>query len=753
MLKLISFSVSLLCLLHTATCRAEQTWESFSQPGRFTTAACASNGFIYVTTEDRGLWCGDLSADLSKDSNWKQVALNEWANTGDSYRMALYAVCPDRFGNIWTGTLNQGVSVGDQSGGWKTFGIMEGCPGLRVSDVRCCPKNGDIWIASSSGLAVHSPSDSRWSPVRQVEGVPSCICFDDAGSVYVGTQCNGVFIADAPNYSIWRNAGGPDRPGVIPFGSGLPTSQINHLLAASDGTVYAATNAGLASSRDRGRTWSYIRGRDYADKVRGLLGGPPKNWKPYDSMSKLLPEDCVTSIEEDGGLLLLGFKDRGMMTKNMKTGETLLLNKENGLLPDNFVKAVLPTGDGRPFICTYGGGLVRLKTPLFKASGVRKAGHAVQDAQFPMPAEPPTEKEVDAMISRASSAPALRQQAASLPGDWWTQGHRLGRPYGKIGLVMFGYCSPYDAHEGEICYHRYMGGNHQPGDSIRAWIQWKFTNNPRCLEIPIHIFANEVGAGKARPEEDSTETEIDDHGESGYARSFDGPHNMIDIFVPAGWHVVSLYFYNKDGQEGDNRTRDYMVYVKESAGPPSDRYYMTPEEQIAFDRRPVLARSRVIDFWGGVYARFAVKGPGWHTFQVNRNYSLNAIVCAAFLDPVEQGSGLPELETPATHASGINAKADRLFDLLQQARARNPSWYAWEGSEMLAALARHYRQRGASVVLGGEVDRKLVERLAVCFRDLHLFESWEKAFSVVGAQSPREKCLQLRSQLCNGNGQ
>jgi hypothetical protein len=227
---------------------------------------------------------------------------------------------------------------------------------------------------------------------------------------------------------------------------------------------------------------------------------------------------------------------------------------------------------------------------------------------------------------------------------------------------------------------------------------------------------------------------------------------MIDIFIPKGWHSVSLYFLNKDGHDGDNRTRDYIVLVKESPGPPSDRYFMTPEEQAAFDRRPVLTRSRVIDFWGGVYARFLVRGAGWHTFQINRNYSLNSVVCAAFLDPVEQSSGLPELDepAPATQVSGINAKADKLFDLLQQVKLRNPSWYAWEGSEMLAALARHYSQRGASALRNSEVDSKLIERLAVCYRDLQLFESWEKAFSVVGAQSPRERCLNLRSQLCNG---
>ena len=83
----------------------------------------------------------------------------------------------------------------------------------------------------------------------------------------------------ADGYRQWQVSTGPDKLPTQPFGPGLPTNLINDMLVARDGTVYAATTAGLAWSSDKGITWQYVRGWNWADKVRNSYGGPPKRWR------------------------------------------------------------------------------------------------------------------------------------------------------------------------------------------------------------------------------------------------------------------------------------------------------------------------------------------------------------------------------------------------------------------------------------------------------------------------------------------
>jgi hypothetical protein len=99
-----------------------------------------------------------------------------------------------------------------------------------------------------------------------------------------------------------------------PCGEGLPSNQINALLAGSDGTIWAGTSAGLAWSRDDGTTWNFLRGRDYGDKMRGLLTGPPHGWKELARIrfGELLPEDHVSLLTEDAtGTIWIGTSSLG----------------------------------------------------------------------------------------------------------------------------------------------------------------------------------------------------------------------------------------------------------------------------------------------------------------------------------------------------------------------------------------------------------------------------------------------------------
>jgi len=107
----------------------------------------------------------------------------------------------------------------------------------------------------------------------------NAIAFDADGNLYVGTQCDGLAIAQAAdNYTTWRVITGPDRMSTVPRGEGLPTNLINDVLVTRDGTLFVATMLGVAESRDRDRTLTYSRGADWSAKVRGLYGGPSPGW-------------------------------------------------------------------------------------------------------------------------------------------------------------------------------------------------------------------------------------------------------------------------------------------------------------------------------------------------------------------------------------------------------------------------------------------------------------------------------------------
>lgn len=79
------------------------------------------------------------------------------------------------------------------------------------------------------------------------------------------------------------------------------------------------------------------------------------------------------------------------------------------------------------------------------------------------------------------------------------------------------------------------------------------------------------------------QAEWDDHGEA-YSRTHEGPDLYCTLKVPAVIFFLSLYDFNKDGHDGANRCRDYVVSVR----PHDPKLGMF--EIDAFARQPELAR-------------------------------------------------------------------------------------------------------------------------------------------------------------------
>lgn len=154
------------------------------------------------------------------------------------------------------------------------------------------------------------------------------------------------------------------------------------------------------------------------------------------------------------------------------------------------------------------------------------------------------------------------------------------------------------------------------------------------------------------------EAERDDHGET-YTAEHQGPDLWVSVGVPDGVHQLSLYFFNKDGHDGANRWRDYNVEIRavQETLPPwpsplpgktTDAGYAQAFKKMFVDywdkryelcrraeKQPVLAASRVVNFRGGVYKNFVVRGPAKYWIKIDRDYSFNTLLQAVFLQRLD----------------------------------------------------------------------------------------------------------------------
>ncbi|MDY0176794.1 MAG: hypothetical protein RBT25_07870 [Lentisphaeria bacterium] len=134
-----------------------------------------------------------------------------------------------------------------------------------------------------------------------------------------------------------------------------------------------------------------------------------------------------------------------------------------------------------------------------------------------------------------------------------------------------------------------------PKEKSRLWVTRLRDEDPVALWNPH--------------EKSHTSANRDDYGEQ-YPLG-NGPDLLMSCEIPAGRHVLALYFAN-----------DYNYYESQRA------YTISVTDA---DRR-LLCLAPVRDFGGGLYKRFAVQGPARLEFRIWRNMSINVILTGVFLD-------------------------------------------------------------------------------------------------------------------------
>jgi hypothetical protein len=398
--------------------------------------------------------------------------------------------------------------------------------------------------------------------------------------------------------------------------------------------------------------------------VKGLYGGAPKDWQQASAqeMAQLLPEDHITCLAEDPatGMILFGTRLKGIGVfdplQEQYVGDLNSYWKTN----DRFIRAIVPLSDRRVSFGCYLGGFTTIDpkkqlTSLAKKSGLVKSNRQTSNRQIntvatknfpPLPSviKPLSIEEIKAMQAKLESLnePLPTPYAGYLGEDWKTQGDWLGRTT-KNWAIMCAAVSPLDRHV-LMCgdYYRvesFIGPNATPDDTIRRWCHWIKTNNPSSLWDPLNGYRRQA--------------EWDDHGEA-YPLSKDGPDMWYLLEIRnKGMFRIGMYFFNKDGHAGMNRLRDYLIEVY-----PSPRQWTVKDfyedwknhsleaEKIAWSQPP-LTRTRMRDFWGGVYKQVLVAGPGNYYVKIDRNYSFNTILSAVIVERLqgepthEESIGIP----------------------------------------------------------------------------------------------------------------
>lgn len=247
--------------------------------------------------------------------------------------------------------------------------------------------------------------------------------------------------------------------------------------------------------------------------------------------------------------------------------------------------------------------------------------------------------------------------------------------YGRYWACLFACCAPEDYVWGpgsQILDHQdFIGPHHAKGDSIRYWVQWLATTRNRVLELPEVYLDSRVVKSLTSWSVNRRESEIDDHGET-YPTTWQGPDINVALHIPKGEYNLSLYDFNKDGHHGANRSRDYLISAEALPPETSVRKITGQVGAAGVYSRPARVAGRVVNFCGGVWNRYLVRGPMVLLIRVGRNCSFNTILCGAALDSLN--------EHPAPYYYGMKAWRVRLKQLSKAREALRQHWLGINGT-------------------------------------------------------------------------
>jgi len=616
-------------------------WDIKKQGGFPVSLASDASGNIWVGTEGNGLW----KYDATKKA-WTQFTTKD--GLGDD---CVYALAFDKQNRLWAGHLNHGVSVynGEK---WRNYGLVDGPIGDRVFAIAASPKDGDVWIATDMGLARYSEQRQDWDYYTRASGLPSdqiqCLTFDYSGQLFAGTQCDGLAIASPDDdYTKWTSVIAPRSIPPEINGAQLDSNFVNAIQAFDQPTtkgaprslVVVATASG-AAFRVGANRWNLLRGEDW----KHYGGSIPYN----DHVVAPAAEDWMTTLGTPGTRLWMGYRKSGVESRILDKPASPEILAALAKPAAVVIRAILAPPGQPPLVAAYdpaAGGLLTLATDTSAApdsTGTASPPPIQPSPPLPAPAQPPTIADTQALGSQIAklSDRIAPGEAYYLADDWRTQGDWVGR-YGSGYVKLCGMADkPEPTKTGTgiaIVDQDYslepgydvkvqMGPHFQPNfsetsDSQRsaAWIRRdnQSSDDLRSLYDPI------LGHRRDAAEDDRSEdTKL-------YPESYNGPDLWVRVKVPEGVDCLALYFVNNDAHAVSGaQYRDYDVQVVPDQDSDS-------RVQAEIDSGNFLVRTRVTDFWGGVYKQFMIRGPASYVVRIGRNRSFGTRLQAVFLDRVD----------------------------------------------------------------------------------------------------------------------
>ena len=423
------------------------------------------------------------------------------------------------------------------------------------------------------------------------------------GHPLLGLAPGGIGIAlAADDYKTWRVVNGPAHVPDAPSGSGLPAALVNALLVAHDGSIYAGTTCGLAGSQDGGKTWHFLRGADWFDKARDRVGARPRT-------------DRACRGTAFGGLGDVPGRRRIRRAVDRPPPHRRRAVRPGGGPAHAPAAAAADglrarrAGDGRPK--PVGRHLRQGPAPARRPAVGRDSRRRRAAAADPAPAPDAATLTALAQDAAKLTTPLAPDTGEFLGDDWATQGDwvgRYGRQYAALCAMQGGGDHVY-ADDLRYTVDYSIGPHYKGFPAVYSYIGKLFTTDRRLPYTPVY--------GSRR------DAEVNDGSwdERNYPASWEGPDLWVTVTVPDGLHRVSLYLVNNDGHGGNNRRRDYTVELRPHKDPVADS-----------QAQPALARTRVSNFYGGVYTQFLVQGPGAFDFNIGRDYSECAKLQGVFCD-------------------------------------------------------------------------------------------------------------------------
>ncbi|MDR2706325.1 MAG: hypothetical protein LBC02_11160 [Planctomycetaceae bacterium] len=676
-------------------------------------ALCYNERNVWIGTEKFGIYQYDIAV---KESHPISVPKELKAEK-------IRCLAIDRQNRLWVGTFCHGLFVKNGED-WKHYDF-----GTRIFTIRVAP-NGDVFVATENCLTAYSPESDTWNDIEihPAEQNPNDlwqvadVTFDAKGNLFAGTICHGIVRLnrdDSGNYivskliSAKRRFGPGSAPNVSPVpldpcGEGLPSNQINTILTSSDGTIWAGTTAGLAWSRDSGETWFFLRGRNYGDKIRGLLAGTPYKWKEISRIrfGELLPEDDIPLLIEDAnGILWIGTKSLGCVaikpdafyretlpkSDDSETATAFLeeMSKDTtrfyGTKTDQII-AMTPLSDGKMMLASRSGHLETMEYPVTNVVTKTTATPEKLESKIKFP------KEKTILKTESANKIQAYPYASFIGVDYVTQRNWEGQ-YGKTYALIGGGSMPHDkliAFDETLCKVRpfvgFVGNRTRPLERITL-IQ-THPHAPHHHDDHNHSHHDHDHSGvhehhdeQEKHKEHGEHNEHDEHKEhdeheghheshesvsktltawssngSTVPKTYDGQHLWCEVKLnKPGRYCLSLFFVDPDIISNKN-PRDYLIQILPEIPVPKIRTPKGDWQELgrragewAAEQSP-LAVSRVTDFGDGVYQRFELVGSGTYYIKIDKNYSRKIDLCAIFVDHLDEEtpSEMPEKTTEQT---------------------------------------------------------------------------------------------------------